>query len=92
VERLSRHSVPIHGIAALESRGFFFGPILASKLGVSFIPIRKKGKLPGPTLEIASTKEYGKDILEIQVDALEKGHNIVIVDDLLGKPSVIDYN
>ncbi len=64
---------------------------MASKLGVSFIPIRKKGKLPGPTLEIASSKEYGNDILEMQVDALEKGHHIVIVDDLLGNSSFIQY-
>ncbi|NXU50193.1 APT phosphoribosyltransferase, partial [Turnix velox] len=59
------------------------GPPLAQRLGVGFIPIRKKGKLPGPTQSISYSLEYGKAELEIQSDAVEPGQKVVIVDDLL---------
>lgn len=73
----------IDAIAAMEARGFIFGTALAYKLGIGFIPVRKKGKLPYKTTKIEYALEYGKDILEMHVDAVKKGQNILIVDDLL---------
>lgn len=67
----------------LDSRGFLFGPSLAQELGLGFLLIRKRGKLPGPTVSASYTLEYGKAELEIQKDALEPGQKVVIVDDLL---------
>ncbi|NXJ84465.1 APT phosphoribosyltransferase, partial [Trogon melanurus] len=67
----------------LDSRGFLIGPPLAQRLGIGFVPIRKKGKLPGPTESVSYALEYGKAELEIQSDAVEPGQKVVIVDDLL---------
>ncbi|NXV04009.1 APT phosphoribosyltransferase, partial [Cettia cetti] len=67
----------------LDSRGFLIGPPLAQRLGIGFVPVRKKGKLPGPTEGISYSLEYGKAELEIQSDAVEPGQKVVIVDDLL---------
>ncbi|NXG64454.1 APT phosphoribosyltransferase, partial [Hemiprocne comata] len=67
----------------LDSRGFLIGPSLAQRLGIGFVLIRKKGKLPGPTESVSYTLEYGKAELEIQSDAVEPGQKVVIVDDLL---------
>lgn len=69
--------------AGLDARGFLFGPILSLNLNLPFVPVRKSGKLPGPTVKVSSTKEYGKDVLEMQVDGIQKGQEVVIVDDLL---------
>ncbi len=73
----------IGAVVGIESRGFIFGTALATKLGVGFVPIRKKGKLPWKTEQIACTLEYGEEILEIHQDAVERGTQVVIVDDLL---------
>ncbi|NWU94862.1 APT phosphoribosyltransferase, partial [Upupa epops] len=70
-------------IAGLDSRGFLIGPPLAQRLGIGFVPIRKKGKLPGLTESVSYSLEYGKAELEIQRDAVEPGQKVVIVDDLL---------
>ncbi len=70
-------------VVGIESRGFIFGTALATKLGVGFVPIRKKGKLPWKTRRIACTLEYGQEILEIHQDAVKRGEKVVIVDDLL---------
>uniref|UniRef100_A0A8V0XUI7 adenine phosphoribosyltransferase n=1 Tax=Gallus gallus TaxID=9031 RepID=A0A8V0XUI7_CHICK len=79
-----RASFPrIDVIAGLDSRGFLIGPSLAQRLGVGFVLIRKKGKLPGPTESISYALEYGKAELEIQSDAVEAGQKVVVVDDLL---------
>ncbi|NXL92046.1 APT phosphoribosyltransferase, partial [Alectura lathami] len=79
-----RASFPqIDVIAGLDSRGFLIGPPLAQRLGVGFVLIRKKGKLPGPTESVSYALEYGKAELEIQSDAVEPGQKVVIVDDLL---------
>ncbi|ELR58761.1 Adenine phosphoribosyltransferase [Bos mutus] len=67
----------------LDSRGFLFGPSLAQELGLGCILIRKRGKLPGPTVCASYALEYGKGELEIQRDALEPGQKVVVVDDLL---------
>ncbi len=70
-------------IVGIESRGFIFGSIIAYELGCGFIPARKPGKLPYKTIKREYTLEYGTNALELHVDAIEKGKNVVIVDDLL---------
>lgn len=70
-------------IAGIESRGFIFGMPMAYKLGCGFVPIRKPNKLPAQTISESYGLEYGKDTIEIHVDAIEKGANVLIVDDLL---------
>ncbi len=70
-------------VAGIESRGFILGGIIAGNLGVGFVPIRKKGKLPAETISEAYEKEYGPDTLEIHKDAIKQGQKVLIVDDLL---------
>ena len=70
-------------IVAIESRGFIFGAALAYKMGIGFIPVRKKGKLPAETVSCTYELEYGEDTLEIHKDALSSGERILIIDDLL---------
>lgn len=70
-------------IVGIEARGFIFGAALAYKLGVGFVPVRKKGKLPHKTRSVSYQLEYGTDTLEIHEDALTQGARVVIVDDLL---------
>jgi len=70
-------------IAGMEARGFIFGAAVAVELGVGFIPVRKPGKLPVPTIGVEYDLEYGTDRLEIDPDAVRAGENIVIVDDLI---------
>ncbi len=70
-------------IVALESRGFIFGAPLAYVLGVGFVPIRKRGKLPYKKYSVEFDLEYGKDVIEIHQDALDKNDRILLVDDLL---------
>lgn len=73
----------IDSIAAIESRGFIIGSALAYKLGLGFVPIRKKGKLPAETEAEEYTLEYGTDKIEIHKDAISSGANILLVDDLV---------
>ncbi|MEL6690504.1 MAG: adenine phosphoribosyltransferase, partial [Pseudomonadota bacterium] len=67
----------------LEARGFILGGAIAHQLSVGFVPIRKKGKLPGSTIEQAYTLEYGEAVMEVHDDALEAGEKVLVVDDLL---------
>ena len=71
------------GIAAIEARGFIFGSIVAEKLGIAFIPIRKKGKLPCKVYTEEYQLEYGTDSLEVDVTAINSSDNILIIDDLI---------
>ncbi|MEH6620644.1 adenine phosphoribosyltransferase [Maribacter arcticus] len=73
----------IDKVVGMESRGFIFGPMLASKLNAGFVPIRKPGKLPSTTLSETYDLEYGTDTLEIHIDAIEKGDKVLIHDDVL---------
>jgi len=73
----------IDSVAAIEARGFIFGGALAHKLGVGFIPVRKRGKLPWKTLSQSYELEYGTDSLEVHEDAINPQDNVLIVDDLL---------
>ncbi len=75
--------VKIDKIAGIESRGFILGAPLAYALGLGFIPIRKKGKLPAETIGHDYELEYGTDRIEIHTDAISKGEKILLVDDLI---------
>ena len=70
-------------IVALEARGFLFGPSLALKLRAGFVPVRKQGKLPGPTETAGYEKEYGQDFFQIQSDGIKKGQKVLIIDDII---------
>jgi adenine phosphoribosyltransferase len=70
-------------IAAVESRGFVFGAAAAYALGLGFIPVRKKGKLPHRTVSISYALEYGAAELEIHADALAAGDRVLLIDDVL---------
>ncbi len=73
----------IDKVVGLEARGFILGGAIAHQLSTGFVPIRKKGKLPGKTLEQAYSLEYGEAIMEVHADAIEPGERILMVDDLL---------
>jgi adenine phosphoribosyltransferase len=73
----------IDKVAAIESRGFMIGAVVAFQLGVGFIPIRKKGKLPAKTVGHDYELEYGTDRIEIHVDAIGAGDRVLLVDDLI---------
>ncbi|WP_457593801.1 adenine phosphoribosyltransferase [Hydrogenimonas sp.] len=72
-------------IAGIESRGFIFGAALAAKLGVGFVPVRKKGKLPSATIAEKYALEYGFDEVEIHIDAFagNEGAKVLLIDDLI---------
>ena len=76
-------------IVGIESRGFIIGTALATRQRMGFIPIRKKGKLPGKVIGVDYTLEYGKDRLEIQSDILKK-QKILLVDDLLATGGTVN--
>ena len=73
----------IDKVVGLEARGFILGGAIAHQLSVGFVPVRKKGKLPGTTISEEYTLEYGEAIVEIHDDAIEAGETILVVDDLL---------
>ena len=77
-------------IVGPEARGFIFGVPVAYALGVGFVPVRKKGKLPAETVSIEYDLEYGTDILEIHKDAIKKGQSVAIIDDLLATGGTIE--
>ncbi len=70
-------------IVGIESRGFLFGAPVAYRLGLPFVPVRKAGKLPSERMSVEFALEYGEGQLDIHTDALERGHSVVIIDDLL---------
>ncbi|MEQ6201425.1 adenine phosphoribosyltransferase [Sulfitobacter sp. HNIBRBA2951] len=75
--------VQIDKVVGLEARGFIMGGAIAHQLSVGFVPIRKKGKLPGKTLSQDYTLEYGQATMEIHDDAIQPGERVLVVDDLL---------
>jgi len=75
--------VRIDKVAGIEARGFILGGAVAHQLSTGFVPVRKKGKLPFTTLGEDYDLEYGKDRVEIHVDAVKQGDQVVIVDDLI---------
>ncbi len=75
--------VKIDKVVGIESRGFFFGMLLAEKLKAGFVPIRKPGKLPYKIHSESYKLEYGTDVLEIHQDAISPGENVILHDDVL---------
>ena len=73
----------IDKVAGLEARGFILGGAVAHQLSTGFVPIRKKGKLPGQTISQAYKLEYGEAVVEVHDDALQPGEKVLLVDDLL---------
>lgn len=73
----------IDKVVGMESRGFFFAPLLAARLNAGFVPVRKPGKLPAEKISITYDLEYGTDTLEIHKDAIRKGDKVLIHDDVL---------
>lgn len=74
---------PLDKVIAIESRGFIFGSIVADRLGIGFVPVRKPGKLPWKTNRASYQLEYGTDSLEIHQDALSSGDRVLVVDDVI---------
>ncbi|HEY3314449.1 MAG TPA: adenine phosphoribosyltransferase [Bacillota bacterium] len=72
-----------------EARGFIIGAALAYELGVGFVPVRKAGKLPGATYKGEYALEYGRDTLEVHLDAIQPGERVLVVDDLLATGGTI---
>jgi adenine phosphoribosyltransferase len=70
-------------IAGIDARGFIFGSVLADRLNIGFVPIRKKGKLPSTTVTQKYSLEYGFDEVEIHIDAFKKGDRVLLIDDLI---------
>ena len=70
-------------VVGIEARGFILGAPVALALGAGFVPVRKAGKLPGPTHRVSYALEYGEAVLEVHADAIEPGERVLIVDDVL---------
>jgi len=70
-------------VVGLDARGFLLGPLIALRIGAAFVPVRKKGKLPGVCKIVEYAKEYGVDSLEMQADAITQGSTVVVIDDLI---------
>jgi len=87
-EIVSRYKgMKIDKVAGIESRGFIIGTPVAYELGLGFVPIRKKGKLPAETVGRDYELEYGTDRIEIHTDAIQKGDRVLLVDDLIATGS-----
>lgn len=76
-------SRPVDKVVAIESRGFILGGVVADRLRVGFVPVRKPGKLPWRTRRATYELEYGTDTLEIHEDALSPGERVLVVDDVI---------
>ncbi|MGG7176454.1 adenine phosphoribosyltransferase [Clostridium paraputrificum] len=92
IDRMAEHlrDKNVDVILGPEARGFIFGVPVAYALGVGFVPVRKKGKLPCETVAVNYGLEYGTDTLEIHKDAIKKGQRVAIVDDLLATGGTIE--
>ncbi|HUZ46358.1 MAG TPA: adenine phosphoribosyltransferase [Terriglobia bacterium] len=85
VDSLANHYIGrvIDLVVGIEARGFIFAPMVAYRLNAGFVPVRKPKKLPAETASVEYSLEYGKDSLEIHRDAIGKGQQVLIIDDLL---------
>lgn len=85
IEALRVHVEPLKPtvIVGLDARGFLFGPPLALALNVSFVPVRKAGKLPGDVFTAVYEKEYGQDVFALQKSAIKPTDKVVILDDII---------
>lgn len=80
---LAEAAGPVDAVLGIEARGFLFGPAIALRLGVGFVPVRKAGKLPAASLSTSYDLEYGSATMEIHVDAVASGSRVLVVDDVL---------
>ncbi len=94
IKQLADHyrDKPIDVVVSNEARGFIIGAPLAYELGVGFIPVRKKGKLPYKCVDLTYKKEYESDTIQIHEDAIGKGQNVLIIDDLLATGGTVKAN
>ena len=85
IDALAAHYIErkVDIVLGIEARGFIFGPALAYRLNAGFVPVRKPKKLPAPVARVTYDLEYGSDTLEMHLDAIAPGQNVVLVDDLL---------
>ncbi|MGA2386759.1 MAG: adenine phosphoribosyltransferase [Candidatus Bathyarchaeia archaeon] len=83
---------PIDLVVSNEARGFIVGAAVAYELGVGFVPIRKKGKLPSKCVDLTYKKEYESDTIEIHEDAIVKGQKVLLIDDLLATGGTMKAN
>ncbi len=80
---LAEEAGPVDAVLGIEARGFLFGPSIALRLGVAFVPVRKAGKLPSTSLSTSYDLEYGSATMEMHVDAIAPGARVLVVDDVL---------
>jgi adenine phosphoribosyltransferase len=94
IQQLAEHykDKKIDVVVSNEARGFIIGAPLAYELGAGFVPIRKKGKLPFKCIDLTYQKEYEADTIQIQEDAINKGQNVLLIDDLLATGGTIKAN
>jgi adenine phosphoribosyltransferase len=94
IKRIANHfrDKKIDLVVSNEARGFIIGGALAYDLGVGFVPIRKKGKLPSKVVNLTYSKEYESDTIEIHEDSIEPGQSVLLVDDLLATGGTIKAN
>jgi adenine phosphoribosyltransferase len=92
VERLVEpyRTAGIEAVVAIEARGFILGGAVADRLGTGFVPLRKKGKLPGAAVGQDYELEYGTDVIEVHEDAIREGERVLIVDDLIATGGTAD--
>jgi len=89
LEEMSKHTASAEVIAGIEARGFIFGSALAAHTELSFVPIRKSGKLPYQTISAKYGLEYGNDEIEVHIDAFLPNQKVLIVDDVLATGGTI---
>jgi len=94
IDKLAEHykGKGIDVVVSNEARGFIIGAALAYALGVGFVPIRKRGKLPSKCISFTYQKEYESDCVEIHADAIEKGQKVLLIDDLLATGGTVKAN
>ena len=83
VEELATRHTGVDLVAGVEARGFVIGAALAHRLGIGFVPVRKAGRLPGETVQLAYDLEYGSATIEVHADAFAAGESVLVVDDVL---------
>jgi adenine phosphoribosyltransferase len=77
---LTTHKTKPDVIVGLDARGFLLGPIIAMRLGASFVPVRKGGKLPGDCEKVEYKLEYGSDVFEMQKGAIKEGQSVIVIE------------
>ncbi len=82
--------IPADAVVGMESRGFIFAAPLAYTLGLGFVPVRRMGKLPAPSLRVEFQLEYGTNIFEIHRDAILEGQRVLVVDDVLATGGTVE--